>query len=183
MAKSKKPRKAYKKGRWNRLALMIDPETVAKIKAMFQNVEFLVEMKLHTGAMTELDVQCLRDFLNFATVLIYCGKAVDQETIEQEYGAEWGALQNAFHTYYGRACKQQKYTPTGDELKAIRRGAEIGGAIIQHELDHEMFHCIRSFLVMKDLTDVCAGRIEADMDEIKQRIDSLKIEKTKGGHA
>lgn len=170
MAKNKKPRKAYKEGRWNQLALMIPQEIVSTIKEMFQNCELIAHMKMGNGTMTEDDIQCLRDFINFATILIYAGKAIDRDAFLEQFGDEWVRLQDAFHDYYGRYIRKGTNTPTGDELRAIRSGVSIAGQIIQAELDAEMFWCIRCFLWMKDKTRQPAGRIKVDADGIEKKI-------------
>lgn len=170
MAKNKKPRKAYKEGRWNQLALMIPQEIVSTIKGMFRDCELIAHMKMGNGTMTEDDIQCLRDFINFATILIYAGKAIDRDAFLEQFGDEWVRLQDAFHDYYGRFIRKGTNTPTGDELRAIRSGVSIAGQIIQAELESEMFWCIKSFLFMKDKTRQPAGRIKVDADGIEKKI-------------
>lgn len=170
MAKNKKPRKHYKEGRWNQLALMIPQEIVSTIKGMFRDCELIAHMKMGNGTMTEDDIQCLRDFINFATILIYAGKAIDRYAFLEQFGDEWVRLQDAFHDYYGRFIRKGTNTPTGDELRAIRSGVSIAGQIIQAELESEMFWCIRCFLFMKDKTRQPAGRIKVDADGIEKKI-------------
>ena len=170
MAKNKKPRKAYKEGRWNQLALMIPQEIVSTIKGMFRNCELITHMKMGNGTMMEDDIQCLRDFINFATILIYAGKAIDRDAFLEQFGDEWVRLQDAFHDYYGRFIRKGTNTPTGDELRAIRSGVAIAGQIVQDELDREMFWCIKCFLYMKDATRQKAGRITVDFTGIEKKI-------------
>lgn len=170
MAKSKKPRKKYRGPRWNSLALMRPKELEDNIKDTFKRCEIIAHMKMGNGTMTEDDIQCLRDFINFATTLIGAGKAIDREKFYRLYDEEWRALQDAFHDYYGRFIRKGTNTPTGDELRAIRSGVAIAGQIVQDELDREMFWCIKCFLYMKDATRQKAGRITVDFEGIEKKI-------------
>lgn len=171
MLKSKQPRKQYRGNRWNSLALMIPQELVDQIKGVFNKCEMITHMKLGYGEMTEEDVQCLRDLLNFATVLIHAGKAVDRDYILEHYGTEWVKFQNAFHSYYERVIHKHTFCATGDELKAIRSGVVLAGMIVQGELEAEMFWCIRCFLWMKDKTsDRKAKRMQVDMRGAEKQI-------------
>ena len=170
MAKSKKPRKKYQGPRWNSLALMRPKELEDSIKDTYTRCEIIAHMKMGNGTMTEDDIQCLRDFINFATTLIGAGKAIDREKFYRLYDEEWRALQDAFHDYYGRFIRKGTNTPTGDELRAIRSGVSIAGQIVQDELDREMFWCIKCFLYMKDATRQRAGRITVDFTGIEKKI-------------
>lgn len=172
MAKNKKPRKAYKPGRWNQLALMIPQETVDTIKNMFRDCELITHMKLGRGEMTAHDIDCLRDFINFATTLIHVGRAVDNKHFLETYGDEWDAFIDAFHSYRKRFVEKGTVTATGDEMKAIRSGVVLAGTVVQGELESEMFWCIKCFLWMKDVTrDVRKGRVGVDFDGVEKEID------------
>lgn len=172
MAKSKKPRKSYKPGRWNPLALMIPQETVNEIKDMFMRCEMSTHLKLGRGEMTEEDIQCLRDFINFATTLIHVGRAVDNKFFLDTYGDEWDDFIDAFHSYRQRFVDTGTVTATGDEMKAIRSGVVLAGHVVQGELDAEMFWCIKCFLWMKDVTrGVREGKVSVDFDGVEREIE------------
>lgn len=172
MAKSKKPRKKYQGNRWNSLALMRPKELEDSIKNIFRRCETVVHMKIGYGEMTEDDIQCLRDVLNFATTLVFAGKAIDREVFLREFGKDLEEFQKAFHTYYGRFIDKGTVTATGDELRAIRAGVSIAGQLIEAELNAEMFWCLKCFLWMKDKTrSPKGGRIQVDFDHVEKQID------------
>lgn len=182
MAKSKAPRKAYRRGRWNPLALMIPQDDVKAIKDQFRRVEFLVELKLGFGTMSADDVQCLREFINFGTVIVYAGKAIDREKFAALYLDDLKALQDAFQSYYQRFLDKHTVTATGDELKAIKNGVEICGAVIQDELEREMFWCIKCFVWMRSKTQIergKAGRTRLDFDGAEKEIGKITLKEVR----
>ena len=110
--------------------------------------------------------------MNFATTLVFAGKAIARDVFLREFGKDLEAFQKAFHTYYGRFIDKGTVTATGDELRAIRAGVSIAGQLIEAELNAEMFWCLKCFLWMKDKTrSPKGGRIQVDFDHVEKQID------------
>lgn len=174
MAKNKRPRKAYKPGRWDEHALLIDRNDLRELEGIFQRIELITELRLPTGEFHDDDVQLLRDFKNLSTVLIYAGHHIDKQLVEKEHGVEWNRFHKAFETYYQRVIDKKTYTATGDELNAIRRGVEIGGVIIKTELRKEPYWTLRCYQWLKSKTDGTPGKIEVDMTDIEKTIRNFK---------
>lgn len=174
MAKNRKPRKHYHK-RWRTQKFIVDPDEVETIKSAFSNIELAVEMKLPRGAMSMEDVQELRDMLNLATVLLYYGYGIEPSYCQQTYGADWVRMQDAFGSYYRRACDKSIFTATGDELNAIRDGIAIAGVILRKCLDADPFRVAVCYRVVKEKADGGSGRIKVSLDLIERRIKELQI--------
>ena len=119
MPKSQKPRKQHHK-RWQTQKVIIDPKEIEAIKSEFSNIELAVEMKLPRGAMTMNDAQCLRTMINLGTILLFYGYGFERSYCQETYGHTWRRMQDGFHSCYPRAIDQEIFTPTGDELNAIR---------------------------------------------------------------
>lgn len=79
-------------------------------------------------------------------------------------------MQDAFHTYYKRACDKGIFTATGDELNALRDGIAIAGVIMQKTLDADPFRVAVCYGVVKEKADGDPGRIQVSMELIERRI-------------
>ena len=171
MPRSKKPRKRGRvTGRWSQTALYINRDDLKDLNNIFLNIELITEMKLHRGECTIDDVYLIRDYLNFATMLVYAGRNIDEHIFEADYGAEWLRVQDGFHTFYGKACHDNCFTCTASELEAIRKGVEIAGQIINAEIETEPAWCFKVFKFMKSKTDCGPGRVRIDMNDIDKQI-------------
>ena len=173
MATNKKPRKQYHK-RWRTQKLICDPQEIALIKETFSDVELAVEMKLPRGLMSMQDVQELRDMINLSTVLMFHGYGIEPSYCQETYGVAWRRMQDAFHSYYTRACDKNIFTATGDELNAIRDGIAIAGTIMQKTLDADPFRVAVCYGVVKEKADGGPGRIKVSMELIERRIRQLQ---------
>ena len=171
MPRSKKPRKRGRvTGRWSQTALYINRDDLKDLNNIFLNIELITEMKLHRGECTIDDVYLIRDYLNFATMLVYAGRNIDEHIFEADYGADWVRVQDGFHTFYGKACHDNCFTCTASELEAIRKGVEIAGQIINAEIETEPAWCFKVFKFMKSKTDCGPGRVRIDMNDIDKQI-------------
>lgn len=83
-------------------------------------------------------------------------------------------MQDAFHTYYTRVIDKEIFTPTGDELNAIRDGIEIAGIIMRKSLDADPVRVAVCYGVVKEKADGGPGRIQVSMDLIERRIHQLQ---------
>lgn len=83
-------------------------------------------------------------------------------------------MQDAFHTYYKRACDEGIFTATGDELNALRDGIAIAGVIMQKTLDADPFRVAVCYGVVKEKADGDPGRIQVSMELIERRIRQLQ---------
>lgn len=120
------------------------------------------------------DVQELRDMLNLSTVLMFHGYGIEPSYCQETYGVAWRRMQDAFHTYYTRACDKNIFTATGDELNAIRDGIEIAGTIMRKTLDADPFRVAVCYGVVKEKADGGQGRIQVSMETIERRIRQLQ---------
>lgn len=173
MAKNKKPRKQYHK-RWRTQKLICDQKEVDAIKETFSDVELAVEMKLPRGAMTMDDVQCLRTMINLTTILLFHAYGIDREYCQETYRATWCRMQDAFHSYYTRVIDKEIFTPTGDELNAIRDCIEVAGTILRCALDADPMRVAVCYGVVKEKADGGPGRIQVSMELIERRIHQLQ---------
>lgn len=173
MAKNKKPRKQYHK-RWRKQKLIYDPKEVDSIKETFSDVELAVEMKLPRGMMSMQDVQELRDMINLSTILLFHGYGIEPSYCQKTYGEAWGRMQDAFHSYYTRACDKNIFTATGDELNSIREGITIAGVIMQKTLDADPFRVAVCYGIVKEKATGGQGRIQVSMELIERRIRELQ---------
>ena len=83
-------------------------------------------------------------------------------------------MQDAFHTYYKRACDKDIFTATGDELNALRDGIATAGVIMQKTLDTDSFRVAVCYGVVKEKADGGPGRIQVSMELIERRIRQLQ---------
>lgn len=151
MPTSKKPRRAYRT-RWAPPE-PVPQQKIDEAKALIVDVGLIIEEKLPRGMMTEDDLQKIRHFINLSTALTYTGRDIDTEHVLSEYGQKWERMQNAFHDLYARGIDQGIFTAKGDELNAIREGAEIAHAVIDAALDSDADRVFRTFRVVLHITE------------------------------
>lgn len=120
------------------------------------------------------DVQELRDMLNLSTVLMFHGYGIEPSYCQETYGVSWRRMQDAFHSYYTRVIDKEIFTPTGDELNAIRDGIEVAGTILRCALDADPMRVAVCYGVVKEKADGGPGRIQVSMELIERRIRELQ---------
>lgn len=161
MPKSKKPRKTYKPKNRPIYRQYFRPEDQQGLKEAFTRVESLAEFTLPLGKCSADDVAVFRDYLNTATTLISCGNYIRPDFWD-EYGDEYSRCIDCFETYLKRTIETNKFTATGEEIKGIRRGIEIAGAVINAEFELEPAWVLDCYRGTKHLTDKVKGKVSFD---------------------
>lgn len=161
MAKNKKPRKKYFKRFYRPL---IPLEAVEKVKAEMREIDLVAEIKLPRGTMNMDDVQRVREYINLATALTEVGYGIDHDFVREKYGAQWEAMQEGFHSFYGRVLKRGIYTATASELNAIRDGLMIADAIVNAALDADPIRVARTWAAVQQVVEEAEAGAKADED-------------------
>ena len=169
MPKSKKPRKQYKPKLRATYRQYFRPEDIQGLKETFTRIENMAEITLPLGRCTADDVSVFRDYLNTATTLIGCGHHVRKDFWD-EYGAEYSQCLDRFETYLKRTLQTNNYTATADEIKGIRRGIEIAGAVINAEFDLEPAWVLDCYRGTKQITDKAQGKQALDQGFLNRQI-------------